>query len=167
MATHSSVLAWRIPRTGEPGGLPSMGSHRVGHDWSDLAAAAAEVYVFGHKFVCVWAFKMSPNWEIFENAISRGTQDETVLYLGWALIWKQISFKKRKGHARGGEGEMKTAAETEVMCLQAKEFQDQKPVAVRNDSSRVYGRSMALNTSCFQTSGLQNCERMQFSCVVI
>ena len=40
-ATHSSVLAWRIPGTGEPGGLPSMGSHRVGHDGSDLAAAAA------------------------------------------------------------------------------------------------------------------------------
>ena len=40
MATHSSVLAWRIPGTGEPGGLPSMGSHRVGHDRSDLAAAA-------------------------------------------------------------------------------------------------------------------------------
>ena len=41
MAAHSSVLAWRIPGTGEPGGLPSVGSHRVGHDWSDLAAAAA------------------------------------------------------------------------------------------------------------------------------
>ena len=41
MATHSSVLAWRIPGTGEPGGLLSMGSHRVGHDWSNLAAAAA------------------------------------------------------------------------------------------------------------------------------
>ena len=40
MATHSSVLAWKIPGTGEPCGLPSMGSHRVGHDWSDLAAAA-------------------------------------------------------------------------------------------------------------------------------
>ena len=40
MATHSSVLAWRIPGMEEPGGLPSMGSHRVGHDWSDLAAAA-------------------------------------------------------------------------------------------------------------------------------
>ena len=40
MATHSSVLAWRIPRMGEPGGLPSMGSHRVRHNWSDLAAAA-------------------------------------------------------------------------------------------------------------------------------
>ena len=41
MATHSSVLAWRIPGTGEPGGLPSLGLHRVGYDWSDLAAAAA------------------------------------------------------------------------------------------------------------------------------
>ena len=39
MATHSSVLAFRIPGTGEPSGLPSVGSHRVGHDWSDLAAA--------------------------------------------------------------------------------------------------------------------------------
>ena len=38
-ATHSSVLAWRTPGTGEPGGLPSMGSHRFGHDSSDLAAA--------------------------------------------------------------------------------------------------------------------------------
>ena len=41
MATHSSVLAWRIPGKGEPGGLPSVGSHRVRHDWSDLVAAAA------------------------------------------------------------------------------------------------------------------------------
>ena len=41
MATHSSVLSWRIPGMGEPGGLLSVGSHRVGHDWSDLAAAAA------------------------------------------------------------------------------------------------------------------------------
>ena len=41
MATHSSVLAWRIPGMGEPGGLLSIGSHRVRHDWSDLAAAAA------------------------------------------------------------------------------------------------------------------------------
>ena len=41
MATHSSDLTWRIPGPGEPGGLPSTGSHRVGHDWSDLAAAAA------------------------------------------------------------------------------------------------------------------------------
>ena len=46
MATHSSVLAWRIPGTGELGGLPSMGSHRVRHDWSDLAAAAYCIGVF-------------------------------------------------------------------------------------------------------------------------
>ena len=45
MATHSSVLAWRIPGTGEPGGLLSMGSHRVRHDSSDLAAA---IYVGMH-----------------------------------------------------------------------------------------------------------------------
>ena len=46
-ATHSSVLAWRIPGTGESGGLPSLGSHRVGHDWSDLAAAITLQYCIG------------------------------------------------------------------------------------------------------------------------
>ena len=51
MATHSSVLAWRIPGTGEPGGLPSMGSHRVGHDWIDLAAAATD-YTLSYLFYC-------------------------------------------------------------------------------------------------------------------
>ena len=44
MATHSGVLAWRIPGTGEPGGLLSTGLHRVGHYWSDLAAAAASIW---------------------------------------------------------------------------------------------------------------------------
>ena len=54
MATHSSVLAWRIPGTGEPGGLQSMGSHRVRHDWSDLAAAAVEAWwaVFCFRWSC-------------------------------------------------------------------------------------------------------------------
>ena len=46
MATHSSVLAWRIPGTGEPGGLPSTGSQRVRHDWSDLAAAVRYYTIF-------------------------------------------------------------------------------------------------------------------------
>ena len=50
MATHSSVLAWRIPGTGEPGRLLSMGSHRVRHNWSDLAAAA-DVFL---EFSCVF-----------------------------------------------------------------------------------------------------------------
>ena len=56
MATHSSVLAWRFPGMAGPGGLPSMGSHRVGHDRSDLAAAAAhfmiDQYKISHAF---WA----------------------------------------------------------------------------------------------------------------
>ena len=46
LATHSSVLSWRIPGMGEPGGLPSMGSHRVEHNWSDLAATAANSVQF-------------------------------------------------------------------------------------------------------------------------
>ena len=52
MATHSSVFAWRIPRTGEPGGLPSVGSHRVRHDWnvSDWNSSSIR-----HRGVCVCA----------------------------------------------------------------------------------------------------------------
>ena len=46
-AAHSSFIAWRIPGMGEPGGLPSMGLHRVGHNWSDLAVAAAEALLEG------------------------------------------------------------------------------------------------------------------------
>ena len=57
MATHSSVLAWTIPGTGEPGGLPSMGSHRVGHDWSNLAAVAAVIFIGAS--LCPWM------WDIF------------------------------------------------------------------------------------------------------
>ena len=55
MATRSSVLAWRIPGTGEPGGPPSMGSPKVGHDWSDLAAAAAT-----SRYICTkwWIHKV-------------------------------------------------------------------------------------------------------------
>ena len=59
MATHSSVLAWRIPGTGEPGGLPSMGSHRVGHDWSYIAVAAdkvLELQLQHHSFQ--WIFRV-------------------------------------------------------------------------------------------------------------
>ena len=61
MGTHSSVLAWRIPGTGEPGGLPSMGSHRVGHDWSDLAAVAARF---------IWASLVAPTGK--ESACNAG-----------------------------------------------------------------------------------------------
>ena len=57
MAAHSSLLAWRIPRTGEPRGLPSMGLHRVGHDRSDAAAAAAAAA--REMNAIVWQFEHS------------------------------------------------------------------------------------------------------------
>ena len=54
MATHSSVLAWRIPGTEEPRGLLSTGSHRIRHDWSDLAAAAyINTYIYIYVCICV------------------------------------------------------------------------------------------------------------------
>ena len=55
MATHSSILAWRIPWTKEPGGLLSMGSHRVGYDWSDLACMhALEKEMATHSSILAW-----------------------------------------------------------------------------------------------------------------
>ena len=55
MATHSSILAWRILWTEEPGGLPSMGSHRVGHDWSDLACMhGLEKEIATHSSILAW-----------------------------------------------------------------------------------------------------------------
>ena len=59
MATHSGVLAWRIPGMGEPGGLLSLGSHRVGHNWSDLAAVVLDEYKFCFSkilFICLFIF---------------------------------------------------------------------------------------------------------------
>ena len=62
MATHSSVLAWRIPETGEPGGLPCMGSHRVGHDWSDLAAATVRDFPGGSDGEASYRLRMRETW---------------------------------------------------------------------------------------------------------
>ena len=66
MATHSSVLAWRIPGTGEPRGLPSVGSHRVGHDWSDAAAAAyLGVDLLVHFMYDIWMFRAVDSYHHF------------------------------------------------------------------------------------------------------
>ena len=74
METYSSVLAWRIPGTGEPGGLPSMGLHRVGYDWSNLAAAAAaekgkshplpqwpSLFIFNHLQLVIFSYCLAPS----------------------------------------------------------------------------------------------------------
>ena len=83
MATHSSVLDWRIPRTGEPGGLLSMGSHRVGYDWSDLAAPA----VYSQNMYSVIPNKMDVRIKrILDIQITKTYPrygDE--LFMGWGL----------------------------------------------------------------------------------
>ena len=113
MATHSSVLAWRIPGTGEPGGLPSMGSHRVKHDWSDLAAAAANVYspvfsttmkeqnlpIIAESFVSfIHLPDLAPtpgnSWHVFEIEIRLGKHISEIQWLKpwpWA-IWPCFLF---------------------------------------------------------------------------
>ena len=83
IATHSSILAWRIPWTEKPGGLPSMGSHWVQHNWSDLAAAATatafkllfwEMSTWGQCFLL-------PNWRLTRKALMQ------VLVWGCKLEW--------------------------------------------------------------------------------
>ena len=89
MATHSSVLAWRISGTGEPGGLPSMGSHRVGHDWSDLAAAAFSLPDLRPTF---WI--SSPSCYI-QRQITRGREGRN------SSSFVSDSFYLTKGHSWG------------------------------------------------------------------
>ena len=70
MATHSSILAWRIPGTGESYGLPSMGSHRVRHDWINLAAAPALSLTFGQFSVGLSHHGRIPILAIFSIAFN-------------------------------------------------------------------------------------------------
>ena len=91
MATHSSVLAWRIPGTGEPGGLPSMESHRVGHDWSDLAAihlSSSSQYAF-LVFLC-GSFRLLHSCPAdLSGAFSVGGCIKEVLRKGRDGVWKE------------------------------------------------------------------------------
>ena len=85
MATHSSVLAWRIPGTGEPGGLPSMGSHRVGHNWSDLAAAAAVSWKGGRAWSQdAWRFQNLQN--LVPPFVSAGLHQPKNTDWGWLYL---------------------------------------------------------------------------------
>ena len=76
MATHSSVLAWRIPGTREPGGLPSVGLYRVGHNWSDLAAAVMTLKFFIYLLLAVLGlcyckgFSLAVAWRLLIAAAS-------------------------------------------------------------------------------------------------
>ena len=95
MAPHSSTLAWRILWTGEPGGLPSMGSHRVGHDWSDLAAMPvleSKIWEGISIFTLDCSQKGEKQWEginIFQKLI------QLMLTIAQGLL-KIISIQQRK-----------------------------------------------------------------------
>ena len=82
MAAHSSVLAWRIPGVGEPGGLPSMGSHRVGHAWSDLAAAAAMICDADHLYTCLLVICMLCKKNLFKPSAH--------FLIGWFPFWYKV-----------------------------------------------------------------------------
>ena len=82
MATRSSVLAWRIPGTGEPGGLPSLGPHRVGHDWSDLAVAVAAEIKCTINVMCLNHPQTTPL-----NHSSVEKQSSMKLILGAKKVW--------------------------------------------------------------------------------
>ena len=115
MATHSSVLAWRIPGTGEPGGLPSMGSHRVRHDWSDLADVFLELScffsnpmtvgnlisgssAFSKSSLSIWKFTvyvlLKPSLDNFEHYCA-SMWDECNCAVVWTQLqmWKQLLIK--------------------------------------------------------------------------
>ena len=85
MASHSSVLAWRIPGMGEPGGLLSLGSHRVGHDWSDLAAAAANPCLLNELYL----------WSIFIISQSSSLQQLSQKWLNLTVKSSQITYNCR------------------------------------------------------------------------
>ena len=82
MATYSSVLAWRIPGTGEPGGLLSVGLHRVRHDWSDLAAAVA-AHRFNLPWICNEVFTKTQRTR-FKELLGWWTQEAW----GLAVLWE-------------------------------------------------------------------------------
>ena len=93
MATHSSVLAWRIPGTGEPGGLPSMGSHRVRHNWSDLAAAAAREDIFRNHSVISSFLHCKTKSQESEKIPSFKNSNSTEKFYRNVLIWNILSHK--------------------------------------------------------------------------
>ena len=87
MATHSSVLAWRIPGMVEPDGLPSMGSHRVGHDWSDLAAWAIDLNMsFPSLLTC-----FCQNYHLWTSRMSCSFSQHSTKH----SVWPRSSFKSK------------------------------------------------------------------------
>ena len=100
MAPHSSILAWRIPGTEEPGGLPSLGSHRVRHDWCDLAAAAAASLLTAHQLltrmvvavsiVCWLPSPISPLSAVNCNLVSSSRASPQHITKLWSVVSEPV-----------------------------------------------------------------------------
>ena len=100
MATHSSTLAWRMPRTEEPGGLPSMGSHRVRHDWSDLAAAAeAHASKVMLQMLQARLQLWTVNFQMFKLGLEKAVEPEIKLPTSAGSSKKQESSRKKSASA--------------------------------------------------------------------
>ena len=93
MATHSSVLAWRIPGMAEPGGLPSIGSHRVRHDWSDLAAAVSHFIDEKTKVQKVWV----------KYQVSKLEEHNSNLNLSKPIVYDPLALGKALEQSSGTE----------------------------------------------------------------
>ena len=102
MATHSSVLAWRIPETGEPGGLPSMGSHRVGHNWSDLAAAAT-LYCFRPSLINNVKKYFCPCWSLLTKSTSLVTLVAFPAHIAFDFLCNVSLLEMLENAARWGD----------------------------------------------------------------
>ena len=98
MATHSSVLTWRVPGMAEPGGLPSMGLHRVGHDWSDLA----EAHTFMHTYsIAIIILFLKNIWEYIseESNIIHSFEDMSI-YPVQSVDWICVCYLKEGKHLK-------------------------------------------------------------------
>ena len=133
MATHSSILAWRIPGTEEPSGLLSMGSHRVGHDWSDLAAAAAaghrmqemdatlrDVRLTLLRWIALHPLFHSTNILLFVQSLSCGQLCDPMdcSRPGFSILHYLLEFAQTHVHRVGGHPTISSAA-APFSCLQS------------------------------------------------
>ena len=123
MATHSSVLAWRIPGTGEPDGLPSMGAHRVGHDWNDLVAAVAVQVAYNNWFTTSFSHHLLYFCHSFYLSM---------LYLGWGGLmasstqWTWVWANSRRWWRAGKPGMLQSMGQQRVRQNWATEQQQQQ-----------------------------------------
>ena len=102
MATHSSVLAWRIPWTEKPGRLQSMGSHSVGHDWSNLVAAAAAAAAAGNQGSRVYNGFFKLMKEMISSLTLESGLNKDLKSISFSLTSSQVVVVGRGGRRQQG-----------------------------------------------------------------